>query len=88
MWSWAFLKAACPDLVTGSWCEAAASSEGPGCAGSSAAPAKHRREDLHNAGDVLHRSKPGGDTSLHALLKMLAGAQLRCVPVQFRCSWP
>lgn len=49
------------------------------CLGTAAAPVKHPRQDLHNAGDVLHWSKPGGNTYLYAPLEMLAGAQLCCV---------
>lgn len=36
--------------------------------------------------DVLHWSKPGGDTYLYSPLEMLAGAQ-RCLSEMFRCSW-
>lgn len=47
--------------------------------GTAAVPAKHPRQDLHNAGEVLHWLKPGGDTYLYAPLEMLAGAQLCCI---------
>lgn len=47
--------------------------------GTAAAPTKHPRQDLRNAGDVLHWSKPGGNTCLYASVEMLAGAQLCCV---------
>lgn len=44
-----------------------------------AAPAKHPRQDLHNARDVLCWSKAGGGTYLYTPLEMLAEAQLCCV---------
>lgn len=66
-------------MVTGSWCEAAAGSEGLEHVGITAAPVKHPGQDLRNAGDVLRWSKPGGNISLYAPLETLAGAQLCCV---------
>lgn len=77
-------------MVTGSWCEAAAGSEGLEHVGITAAPVKQPGQDLRKAGDVLHWSKPGGNIYLYAPLKMLAGAQLCCVCtvlVQLAVSW-
>lgn len=77
-------------MVTGSWCEAAADSEGLEHIGITAAAMKQPGQDLRNAGDVLHWSKPGGNIYLYAPLEMLAGAQLCCVravKVQLAVSW-
>lgn len=84
------MKAVCPDLVTGSWCEAAAGSEGLEHVGTAAAPVEQPGQGLRNAGDVLRWSEPGGNIYLYAPLEALAGAQLCCVcavEVQLAVSW-